>query len=183
MVIYCCVECLLCGGGGGGWSITYQFTRSKAQIDNIISGDSLQAGAVYKITGVHPTLYDDGTTSGTTIFLKAATTNKLEKQGHGLFYNPKYNQAVDGYGVWTDLMSGRFSSVVGNFDYAAKETVTANNGATGEVYAQGLIRWLTGNWSAATSITGDNSSATANVSSFASPSYSISDTAFWGGYV
>ena len=81
-------------GGGGGGQIA--FTKTKAEIDTLIAGDDLVAGALYEITGVHPTLYDDGTTSGTTVYLRAISGSELEVQGMGKFYNPKYNQAVDG---------------------------------------------------------------------------------------
>ena len=148
----------------------------------MISGNTLVAGQWYEITGVHPTLYDDGTTSGTTIYLMAISTNKLATSGIGTFYNPKYNQAVSGFGIWDDKMYGTFSSIVGNFDYIGKETVTADNGATGLVLADGMIRWVSGDWSGATSITGGTSGATANVSGFTSPTYSVGAKVFWGGY-
>ena len=47
---------------------------------------------------------------------------------------------------------------------------------------QGMIQWVSGNWSVATSIEGDVSGATANISGFVSPSYSIGDKVIWGGY-
>ena len=128
------------------------------------------AGALYEIIGVHPTLYDDGTTSGTTVYLRAISDSKLEVQGMGKFYNPKYNQAVDGFGIWDNKMYGTFSNIVGVFNYQNKEAVTANNGATGLMLAQGMIQWVSGDWSAATSITGDVSGATANISGFVSQS-------------
>ena len=84
--------------GGGGGQIA--FTKTKAEIDALIAGDDLMAGALYEITGVHPTLYDDGTTSGTTVYLRAISDSKLEVQGMGKFYNPKYNQSVNGFGIW-----------------------------------------------------------------------------------
>ena len=165
-------------GGGGAFYIE----KTKAEIDTLIAASGLIPGATYKITGVDPTLYNDGTTSGTTIFLKAATTTQLELAGHGLFYNPKYNQAVAGFGIWSNNMTGTFSTIVGNFDYENKETVTADNAATGIVLAEGFIQWVSGDWSAATSITGDNSGATADVSGFTSPTYSIGDKVIRGGY-
>ena len=76
----------------GGGQIA--FTKTKAEIDTLIAGGDLVAGALYEITGVHPTLYDDGTTSGTTVYLRAISGSELEVQGMGKFYNPKYNQAV-----------------------------------------------------------------------------------------
>ena len=163
--------------GSGG-----SFTKSKAEIDALITANELVAGALYEITGVHPTLYDDGTTSGTTIYLRAISTNQLEVQGIGKFYNPKYNKSIDGFGIWDNKMYGTFSTIVGTFDYQNKETVTADNGATGILLADGMIQWLSGDWSVAVSITGDTSSATANVADFVSPSYAVNDKVIWGGY-
>ena len=63
-----------------------------------------------------------------------------------------------------------------------KETVTADNGATGILLADGMIQYVSGNWGSATSITGGTSSATANVADFVSPSYAVNDKVIWGGY-
>ena len=41
---------------------------------------------------------------------------------------------------------------------------------------------MSGDWSTATSITGDASGATANIAGFVSPSYGIGDKVIWGGY-
>ena len=165
-------------GGGGDIFIT----KTKAEIDALISTNALVKGATYKITGVHPTLYDDGTTSGTTIILKAISENVLETQGTGIFYNPKYNQSIDGFGIWDNKMYGTFSTIVGTFDYTNKETITADNSATGILLADGMIQFISGDWSTAISITGDVSGATANVADFVSPSYAINDKVIWGGY-
>ena len=100
----------------------------------------------------------------------------------GKFYNPKYNQSVDGFGIWDNKMYGTFSNIVGVFDYQGKEAVTANNAATGVLLADGMIRFVSGDWSAANSITGDVSGATADVADFVSPSYGIGDKVIWGGY-
>jgi hypothetical protein len=165
-------------GSGGDIFIT----KTKAEIDTLISTNALVKGATYKITGVHPTLYDDGTNSGTAILLKAISENVLETQGTGIFYNPKYNKSVDGFGIWDNKMYGTFSTIVGTFDYQNKEAVTANNAATGMLLADGMIQWVSGDWSTATSITGDVSSATATVAGFVTPTYSIGDKVIWGGY-
>ena len=37
----------------------YRDWETKAEIDTLIAGNDLVAGALYEITGVHPTLYDD----------------------------------------------------------------------------------------------------------------------------
>ena len=173
------VDSAIAANSGGG---DIFITKTKAEIDTLISTNALVKGATYKISGVHPTLYNDGTNSGTTIILKAISENVLETQGTGIFYNPKYNQAVDGFGIWDNKMYGTFSTIVGTFDYQNKETVTADNGATGILLADGMIQYVSGNWSSATSITGDVSSATANVADFVSPSYAVNDKVIWGGY-
>ena len=157
-------------------------SRYESEIDALISGNNLVKNALYEITGVHPTLYDDGTTSGTTVYLRAISGSELEVQGMGKFYNPKYNQSVDGFGIWDNKMYGTFSNIVGVFNYQNKEAVTANNAATGVLLAEGMIQWVSGDWSAATSITGDVSSATADVAGFVSPSYGVGDKVIWGGY-
>ena len=171
-----------CSGGGGGGGGQIEFTKTKAEIDTLIAGGDLMAGALYEITGVHPTLYDDGTTSGTTVYLRAISDSKLEVQGMGKFYNPKYNQSVNGFGIWNNKMYGTFSGIVGKFDYQGKEAVTANNGATGIILADRMIQFVSGDWSTATSITGAVSGATANIADFVSPSYGIGDKVIWGGY-
>ena len=158
------------------------FTKTKAEIDALIAGNNLVKNALYEITGVHPTLYDDGTTSGTTVYLRAISGSELEVQGMGKFYNPKYDQSIDGFGIWDNKMYGTFSTIVGTFDYQNKETVTADNSATGILLADGMIQYVSGNWSSATSITGDVSSATADVADFVSPSYAVNDKVIWGGY-
>ena len=157
------------------------FTKTKAEIDTLIAGNDLVAGALYEITGVHPTLYNDGTTSGTTVYLRAISDSKLEVQGMGKFYNPKYNQSVDGFSIWNNKMYGTFSGIVGKFNYLNKEGVTANNGATGLMLADGMIQFVSGDWSTATSITGAVSGATANIAGFVSPSYGVGDKVIWGG--
>jgi streptogramin lyase len=100
---------------GGGSSAPIQIT--KEGIDTLISTNSLSVGSLYEITGVHPTLYDDGTNSGTTIYLQAITNNALSAQGNGIFYNPKYNQEVSGFGIWSNrsgwVASQNSSSVLG----------------------------------------------------------------------
>ena len=100
----------------------------------------------------------------------------------GKLHNPKYNQSVDGFGIWDNKMYGTFSNIVGVFDYQSKEAVTANNAATGVLLADGMIQFVSGDWSAATSITGDVSGATANIADFVTPSYGIGDKVIWGGY-
>lgn len=74
--------------GAGATSIT------KTAIDTLISSNGLTPGAYYVISGVDEPLYN-----GTTIIIQAATTNTLALAGHGVFYNPKY----DDINVWNGV--------------------------------------------------------------------------------
>lgn len=167
--------------GPAGNATVYIVTTS--ELNDLISNNKLVPGAMYKILNVHPSLYNDGSSPGTTILIKAFSTNKLEKEGTGLFFNPKYNNSLSGYNIWTKDMSGSFSNIVGNFDYANQETVTANNGATGVLLTRGVIEMIAGDWTTATSITGDISGATADVFGFTSILYSLDQMVYWGNYV
>jgi hypothetical protein len=143
----------------------------------LVTSNTLIPGAVYKITGVDSNLY-----GGTTIFLKALSTNTLEKSGHGLFYNPKYDQALTTDGIWDNISTFVPSSVVGTF--GPNEIITADNGATGVIYStisSNKFVVLTGDWLTATSITGNDTLATANIASVVLKTYSIDDNVIWGG--
>lgn len=73
---------------------------TKSQMDSTIDANGVAVGAYYKISGVHPALYDDGITSGTTIILQGIDVNKLSVTGRGIFYNPRYdNTAIGEWGV------------------------------------------------------------------------------------
>lgn len=161
------------------------------ELQTLISNEGLISGATYKINGVHKehtlsddflvkALYNDGTNSGITIFLKAVSTNKLENFGSGVFYNPKYDFDVNGFGKWTDLMEVSLGSIVG--DFQLNETVQSNNGAIGVFITKTLIKYVSGNWATSTSISGSSSLATANISSISIPIYNINDVVFYGGY-
>lgn len=157
------------------------------ELNNLISTSTLIEGVIYNITNVHPTLYDDGTTSGTSIFLQALTNNQLSKEGSGIFYNPKYDKTMNGFGIWMDLMSGTTSNIVGNFDLNNRETVIgydsgANIVSEGVIYANGLIKYSSGDWSLAETMEGQTSGATADISSFVNPSYGVGDKVIYGGY-
>ena len=168
------------GGGGGAQLISC----TKSELDVLVTNNSLSVGATYEISGVHPTLYDDGNSSGTTIFLQALTTNKLSLEGSGLFYNPTYDQSVAGYGIWHNRSTWNSSLTSGIFQ--ANEYITADNGATGQLFTTldaNIFISTGGEWSGATSIVGDSSLATANVYNINVKSYKIGDKVIWGGYV
>jgi hypothetical protein len=158
--------------GGGGSSSAVSVT--KAEVDALITANSLVPGQTYIISGVDVPLY-----GGTIILIQAATTNELALAGHGIFYNPKYQ--LYGANMWDNYVGGNptFSNIT-VYTFYFEEPVTTNNGATGIYYAHGLIEWTSGDWSLATSITGDYG-ATADITACTSPSYNIGDNVIWGG--
>ena len=103
------VEYVVDALGGGG---QIAFTKTKAEIDALIAGDDLVAGALYEITGVHPTLYDDGTTSGTTVYLRAISDSKLEVQGMVSSTTRNTISQLMASGIWDNKMYGTFSGIV-----------------------------------------------------------------------
>jgi hypothetical protein len=107
------------GATGPSGGILY-VSKTKLEIDALISNNSLIPGTLYKISGFYKNkslaggypmakvLYDDGTNSGITIYLIAVSSNKLSTSGQGEFYNPRYydistytQDTIYGvYGIW-----------------------------------------------------------------------------------
>ena len=161
-------------GGGNSSGGTVVETTYTELVNTLIPNAELIPGAFYKILDADVNLY-----GGTEIILTAITSNQLSLQGSGKFYCPKYDltTAGNGYGIWTKHMEGTFGTITGTF--TTNETVTANNGATGKYLAEGLLEWISGDWSGATSISG--ATATADVLDFISPSYTVGQVVHWGG--
>lgn len=165
---------------GGSVSV---ITKNASEINSLITSSGLIPGALYKISGAHPTLYDDGSTSGTTIFLLALSENAIAEDGYGIFYNPKYDKDQFGFGIWSNRSLFEVSNIVGTFQL--EENITADNGATGRLMGSiytDCFYALSGDWASAVSITGDVSSATADITDIVVKSYTIGDKAIWGGY-
>jgi|688.fasta_scaffold06677_13 hypothetical protein len=103
-------------------------TKTKAEIDTLISGNDLVPLTVYEITGVDTALY-----GGSTIYLQAINDNILATDGYGKFFNPKYNQAVSGFEVWTS--AGTYS-IGDKVHWGGKtwENVAGNVGASTDLF-------------------------------------------------
>lgn len=151
-----------------------RITRAEAVV--LQETASFVPGTVYVITDADVNLY-----GGTEITLTAITNTELSLQGSGKFFCPKYDLSAEGtgYGIWTTYMEGEITDIVGNF--APNEPIEANNGATGIYIGNGLLSWVSGDFSTATSIQGQILSAEANISGFISPEYTMESIAHWGG--
>lgn len=152
---------------------------TKNELISLTQTSSLIQGYFYIISGVDVNLY-----GGTTIILECVAPNKLSETGVGLFYNPKYNQTVYGYGVWTRNMTPTFDSVSGGI-FIPNETVTCELGGIAIYLTDELLEWVNGDWDGATSITGNTSGTIATISRSLSPNYSFGDdsssSVIWGG--
>ena len=73
---------------------------TKLELDNLVSSSQLVKDSIYKISGVDSTLY-----GGTTIFLTAINSTQLSIDGYGIFYNPKYDKSINGFGVVKDYVA------------------------------------------------------------------------------
>lgn len=67
---------------------------TKFQADSLINLKKLRVGNNYRIKNTHPSLY-----GGTDIILRAVAPDAFAKKGTGIFYNPRYNQALPGMGI------------------------------------------------------------------------------------
>ena len=151
-----------------------------AEMQSLVASNSLKTGSFYGISDANAeNLY-----GGTLVILQAVTSNKLSEAGHGVFYNPIYDRTNEWLGMWHEI--GFFTGSNLTLEFEMFEPITADNGATGELIVGGgdyktYFKPLTGNWAAATSITGDNSGATLDIASVYVPSYSVDDKLIWGG--
>lgn len=163
--------------GGGGGADVLLITVTKSAADTLISTSSLQPGQNYKITNVDPTLY-----GGTDVILRAFSTTEFELAGHGIFYNPKYNQALADQGIWNTYSTFTATVTAGRFTQG--ETITANTGGTGTLLgniSNGLFTITGGTWTGAVSVTGASSGATATITALVIKTYAIGSTVIWGG--
>ena len=162
------------GGGGGGLNLIYV---TKAEADALIATNGVIKGNFYQISGVNTSLY-----GGTTIIVQGVANNAFSEEGNGQFFNPNYNQSVAGYGIWSNISTWSATLTSGTFQ--PNEAVTADNGATATLFtnldANQFIS-ISGDWTTASTITGNSSGATANISSVVLASYNVGSTVFWGG--
>ena len=141
--------------GGGGIPLV---TMTKSELDAAILVSGLTAGQTYKITNVDVDLY-----GGTDVILQAVSNNRLSDAGNGIFYNPKYSQ----YDIWSKYMTVSISNKSGQFQL--NEQVESDNGAIAFYKTDSLLEYISGDWSGATTITGQNSSQTADIANAVSP--------------
>jgi len=145
-------------------------TVTKNELDTLIGDSLLIAGSTYKIIGVDSELY-----GGSTIFLQALTTNKLSINGSGIFYNPKYNETE----IYRRNISYNVGNLSGKFSY--DENVITDTGALGRVKTYGMVEYLSGDWTSATTISGLSSLATASIDDVIYDNYEIGSEVIWGG--
>lgn len=173
------LEPFFSGGGGSQGFITV----TKSEMDDLIADNELIIGSIYEITGVQPSLYDDGQNQGTTIYLQALDTNKVSKSGYGKFYNPQYQTFTDGYGIYQKYSKAVLSNIVGSF-YDG-EPLNGNNGQNVQFvygnYTPYAMITGTSDGSPLTSVTGQYSLATADIT-VTTQDHSQFSKKIWGGY-
>lgn len=191
------------GGAGGTFAMLDDIVsgggiveRTKTEIDTLIANNELIVGTTYKINGVHKgtverqALYDDGTNSGVTVWLKAISTNKLETKGVGKFYTPKYephNMSLTTpfslYNIWNDVATINVSSFVGDtINYNKNRNIVSNIGATA-IRVGGKILKLNGDWTSSTKFSDVENTFTATIDTVIVRTYEVDSLVNYGGYV
>ena len=162
---------------GGGGSTTETLTVSAFQALNGVYSPS----TTYKITDADINLY-----GGTEIYLTTNHEGILNERGLGKFYNPKYDQTVSGFNVWTNLSSFVATPTTGTWtpQYPSENIFALNTTATGKLFTTingTKFIPLTGDWSIVTSIQGETTGAQATISGVVLKSYNNGDLVHWGG--
>jgi hypothetical protein len=164
--------------GGSGELIVIK-TLSEAQ--DLVTNSTLVPGQLYMITGVDSQLY-----GGTDILIRAIETNEFDTCGDGIFYNPIYNKSLNTYGVWNMFITMSWTNT-GEINFEMGNLITSNNGATGNYILPGVLEYLSGDWSIATTVSTPpdrhGRQATADVNTIVYSTYNIGDTVIWGGKV
>lgn len=159
--------------------------------NNYLIGDVLHVSASDIGGGIpdeNPSFTVDAVTTlykGTTIILQALTPTTLSLTGHGEFFNPKYNQTIGGFGIWSNRSTWTVDTIVGSFELNESVTGTITGSAAtlvGDISSGLFIVTDDEGWESETSITGDSSGATALISDVTVKSYSAGDPVIWGGY-
>lgn len=163
-------------------------TVTYSQASSSLSAKTLTENGYYRITDADSAnaLY-----GGNEIILRAATSASFDKRGVGQFFNPKYNQSVAGYGIWSEYMFFQAYAFEGLYTINS-ENVTGDGGQTAYIpggltgiqdYWQPLYMAIPtgGDWTTATSLTG--SWTQAKIENITVPSYAIGDKVIWGGKV
>jgi hypothetical protein len=92
------------GGSVSVWNIPLNTNAIGYITGDIISIDPSSVGGTgsgFELPIVNATpIISTPDGDGITIYLQALTPNTLSKNGHGEFWNPKYNKEIDGFGIW-----------------------------------------------------------------------------------
>jgi hypothetical protein len=148
---------------------------TKSELDSLISNNELQIGFYYTVTDADTSLY-----GGTEITLLSLSVNKLSTTGFGKFYNPLYDQQIDGYGIWSRYITPTFLGVTGG-TFTVGETVISDTSGLATYVGDELLYWVNGNWDGAVNITGLTSGTIADIDRSLTPLYNVGDEIIWGG--
>ena len=169
-------------------------STTRNEISQSIINGSLMAGSSYRITDADNQM--GGLYGGTEIIVQAVSTSSLSPKGVGKFYNPKYNQDVQGFGIWDPLVRFETSNQSGSFQYGesyygngvSQSYVPTSRGIVFDTTWDGGYNYVVpdsydDNWTNITSLTGSSSNATIEVTSVSQQSYASGSTTIWGGKV
>ena len=142
---------------------------------SLVDTDEILPGKFYLISEVDSELY-----GGTTILINGVTNNNSTIDGHGIFYNPKYDQTISGNGVWNRYINLSVINYTGT-TFTIGETVTSDLGGTALFIGGEFLEWVNGDWSGSTYMTGNTSGTIAEIIDSYFVQYNVGDKVIWGG--
>lgn len=107
--------------GGEGTTVESYIEITKSQLDSHIANSTLKPGVLYGIKETERWMLLGDSTD--TLFLRAVSTNQLETKGTGKFFVPKYDQNIDGYGIWQGEVYEAFPTTVPVPTYTVNDKV------------------------------------------------------------
>ena len=135
---------------GGGTTGESYIEVTKSELDTHITNSTLKSGVLYGIKETERWMLLGDSTD--TLFLRAISPNQLESKGMGKFFVPKYDQSIDGYGIWQGEVYNAFPTTVLAPNYVVNDKVIWGgrlwNNVSGNLGTKVNIYTLSADWEA-----------------------------------
>jgi hypothetical protein len=145
--------------GGTGENLV---SISRQELRTLRNNSQLVVGTNYQVTD-SLTNYEYSVPA-IPIIMTATSNNGFDKYSIGVFHTVKYNKTIDSWGIWNNIVNANFTNFSGQGYFYDNEFLTTNNGATGIYKGKNLVEYNSGNWVNSTSVTGQWSGVTADIS-------------------
>jgi len=169
-------------------SVTYQGYISALTTSNLVSVTLTEFNSLVQNNEILPSKFylisevDSELYNGTTILVNGVTTNSASNNGVGIFYNPIYDQSIEGNGIWNRYIKLSVIGYTGTV-FTVGETITSDLGGTATFIGGEILEWINGTWTGSMFMTGNTSGTIAEINNAYFQQYDIGDKVIWGGKV